>query len=185
MDSHGGGVRGLHATLISWRQQVRLLPAVPRAFARWAAPFYGWVPDLIERIRHICAWLPVLWKDRDFDQAYLVEIVQFKLSRMADHFEEHQFVGGWERQVRDIRVTVQRLERYRDSHKHGPPMPFPEHGWDWEDAPDRPGYRQLKKKPPHAAAAQLRWSRQHSAIERENWDAAWEMIRKRGRTWWD
>jgi hypothetical protein len=29
------------------------------------------------------------------------------------------------------------------------------------------------------------WDKRYHAIEEENWDAAWHMIRKRGRGWWD
>jgi hypothetical protein len=46
--------------------------------------FYG-------NIRRVCQWLPVIWKDRYFDYAYLLEILEYKLRYDAKHYR----MFGW------------------------------------------------------------------------------------------
>ena len=42
-----------------------------------------------EGIIRVFKWLPVIWKDRDFDEYYMVEILQFKLQQMAELHMKH------------------------------------------------------------------------------------------------
>lgn len=37
----------------------------------------------IENISRVVKWTPVIWKDRDWDEHYLVTVLQFKLEQMA------------------------------------------------------------------------------------------------------
>lgn len=131
------------------------------------------------RLAHIAAFLPVLWKDNDFDEGYLVKLIIVKLHRMADHFEEHHHHTGWQRQVRDIRTAIGHLERYQDPERYGPKGPDEDFDTYWEKDPET-GYSRFK-----STRALRVWGKRHDIIERENWDAAWELIRKKGRGWWD
>ena len=42
-----------------------------------------------EGVIRVFKWLPVIWKDRDFDEHYMVEILQFKLQQMAELHMKH------------------------------------------------------------------------------------------------
>lgn len=45
-----------------------------------------------EGINNLIRWFPLIWKDRDFDQQYLYEIVHKKLSNMEEFFRsEHTY----------------------------------------------------------------------------------------------
>lgn len=39
--------------------------------------------NLAAKIKRIVSWLPILWADRDWDHSFLLEIMAFKLRRMA------------------------------------------------------------------------------------------------------
>jgi len=133
----------------------------------------------------VLPWIPLLRKDEDWDISYLVRMLQFKLRRMADHIEKADHHRGCKRIARDMRITAARFDRYLDSHKYGPPYPLDEKRMlEFERVPGK-RHSRLKRKPPRDAARELRWSRQHQAIENENWNAAWETIRTHGRGWWD
>ena len=42
-----------------------------------------------EGVIRLFKWLPIIWKDRDFDEHYMVEILQFKLQQMAELHMKH------------------------------------------------------------------------------------------------
>jgi hypothetical protein len=46
-------------------------------------------------IQNLVKWFPVMWKDRDWDQRYLMEILSFKLAEMAKlHRKYGHFVNS-------------------------------------------------------------------------------------------
>lgn len=70
--------------------------------------------DIKKGIENIIKWLPIIWKDRDWDWAYLAEIMEFKLRNMADHNEKYSYHVGAEKEVRSMRVCAALLKRLRD-----------------------------------------------------------------------
>lgn len=124
------------------------------------------------RLAHICAWLPVLWRDHDFQESFLVDIVIFKLRRMGKSLETYHHHPNWERNVRECRVAAAWLERYRDPYARVPhpketPMTFEER----MKQLDRPEWKL--------------WCNRVRHVEQEGWDRAWELIKKKGQYWWD
>jgi hypothetical protein len=45
-----------------------------------------WPRRTYSRIRHTIKWLPVIWKDQDWDQAWLWEMLDFKLKSMEGFY---------------------------------------------------------------------------------------------------
>lgn len=43
-----------------------------------------------QRLKGLIAWLPVIWKDEDWDQVYLFEIMRFKICRMRQEIDKNQ-----------------------------------------------------------------------------------------------
>jgi hypothetical protein len=73
-------------------------------FVRYDIP-YGF-GNLIE-------WLPIIWRDRDYDSAYLLRVMEFKFSRMAEVFDNGHHVGH-ERDARRVRVCAAICRRMID-----------------------------------------------------------------------
>lgn len=48
-----------------------------------------WIRQVVESVGHMAVWLPVIWRDRDWDYVFLLKLIDFKLARMLDHFEQH------------------------------------------------------------------------------------------------
>jgi len=44
--------------------------------------------ETYHRLKRILDWIPILWKDYDWDHACLLRILEFKLRRMAKHHLE-------------------------------------------------------------------------------------------------
>ncbi len=63
------------------------------------------------RIKRFIAWFPVLWKDEDWDSAYLFEIMLFKISYMRQEMERDKRHVGYQRNVQDIKIAEELLKR--------------------------------------------------------------------------
>ena len=70
----------------------------------------GW-----RRIKRYIAWIPVLWKDENWDYAYLFEIMRFKISRMRKEIERNKRHVGYKEDLRQMKVAEELLRRVADS----------------------------------------------------------------------
>ena len=52
----------------------------------------------------------LLKEDRDWDWAFMLELEQFKLKRMAEYFAKSQLVHGWEQMVSEINLCVKLID---------------------------------------------------------------------------
>lgn len=68
----------------------------------------------IERIRHVFHWLPIIWRDHDFDHAYLYDILIFKLENMQKFFaSEYAWTSDAEKHALELFVAVEMLKKLR------------------------------------------------------------------------
>lgn len=65
-------------------------------------------------LNNLIDWFPFVWRDRDFDHSFLLNVMIFKLERMAKHFKTHQFTVGWEDQVAQIEECIMLLKRVEE-----------------------------------------------------------------------
>lgn len=79
-----------------WLRRMRLRLAISR---------------LLGRFRRLAYWLPVLWRDRDFDHGYLYLLVAAKARRMADFFEREGIAEDALETAADLRYLAALAER--------------------------------------------------------------------------
>ncbi len=65
----------------------------------------------LRRLKRFIAWFPVIWRDEEWDAAYLYEIMRFKISRMRADMEKAQRHTTWKRDVKNMRVAEFVLNR--------------------------------------------------------------------------
>jgi len=41
--------------------------------------------EIYHKIKRILVWIPILWRDQEWDHAFLLRILEFKLRRMANY----------------------------------------------------------------------------------------------------
>lgn len=133
-----------------------------------------------DNLRRIAAWMPLLWRDRDWDEAFLVKIVQFKLARMAKSLENGSSVTG-PKDARRIRIVIAHFDRWQDIRRFvsEPKEPFPESKLE----PTADGHWLAAHRP-----APPVWRRHWAhcdALETWHWEEAWRKIAQYGRGWWD
>jgi len=65
------------------------------------------------RVKRFLDWLPVIWNDADFDYAYLLEILQFKLKKMLEWFDSDKpNVESAPQTAKEIKEVLFCLDRY-------------------------------------------------------------------------
>ena len=57
-------------------------------------------------IKNIVKWMPIVWEDRDWDHAYIMYALRFKIKNTADYIEKHKRYEDWERDVERMRLCV-------------------------------------------------------------------------------
>ena len=67
---------------------------------------------MLSGIRNLIDWLPVIWRDRDWDWIFLIRILRLKLSRMERFFEKDAMIADRDkvaRRIREARMLTDRL----------------------------------------------------------------------------
>mgnify|MGYP003351274053 CR=1 FL=1 len=52
------------------------------------------IKRFFKRIYNLYRWFPIIWKDQDWDDYYIFEVLKFKLKNQAEH------IGGKDRHTR-------------------------------------------------------------------------------------
>ena len=79
----------------------------------------GILRRFIWRVRNVCRFLPVLWRDQPWDYAYLFALMAAKLEQMEDFYRHGETVSERAQliasEVRDCRLICERLAGEDDS----------------------------------------------------------------------
>jgi hypothetical protein len=63
-------------------------------------------------IKNLIAWVPVIWGDRDWDWAYLFEIISFKSRKMARSFRESGLSTSADDIANELEELADAIDRY-------------------------------------------------------------------------
>lgn len=84
----------------------------PKIFKRywWKYESKYFHREVWQGIKNIFKWLPIVWKDRDWDHYYIYKALQFKLKNTANYIEKRDRYVGNERDVQRLRTCVKLIE---------------------------------------------------------------------------
>ncbi len=155
------------------------------------------------RVKRIIAWIPVLWKDEDWDPAYLFEILRFKIFRMRQEIEKNKRHIGYEKTVRDMKIAESLLARMGFSdfywnlsqqlegeEKRGD-CHCPEEilGFEPEAFDSKTGeptlHRMIDFSCPYCQKARSRWHKRKNVKEKADFDYLFIHLHKKIHRWWD
>jgi len=72
--------------------------------------------DFYRRVKNVLRWLPTIWKDRDWDDSYITEILIKKLEFTRDFYLSGKAYSAEAEKVADeIKEAIDRLHMTRDS----------------------------------------------------------------------
>lgn len=76
---------------------------------------YWWVRSLPHNIYRVLTWFPIIWKDRDFDFAFFLTLMQYKMKRMREHIVQHDHLVSSKRIGKQLKYAEFLIDEYFDS----------------------------------------------------------------------
>lgn len=69
------------------------------------------ISSFFRRVYRIIQWIPIIWNDRDWDWAYALKIMDYKLKRMSDNFSSTDYHDNTEslKQIKIARTLIARI----------------------------------------------------------------------------
>ena len=110
--------------------------------------------DFYRRVKNVLRWLPTIWKDRDWDNSYITEILIKKLELTRNFYLSGKAYSAEADKVADeIKEAIDRLHMTRDSWEFYEDLAIEQLEQKWgkttfEFVPleDRPGLTEMKSK---------------------------------------
>lgn len=65
----------------------------------------------VDGIRNVIRWIPLIYRDRDWDYVYLMEIIKFKLENMEECFRKYGCTVDSKRKAKEMRICIKLLGR--------------------------------------------------------------------------
>ena len=118
-------------------------------YNEWYWKVYRWIKwdlkhfprNVKQGFKNLYKWLPIIWKDRDWDDHYIFEVLKFKLKNTADYFEEKQRFVGWESEVKYIRICESLIKKIQDDYYRMEYYDYVEHNIQIVPALDKDTYK--------------------------------------------
>jgi hypothetical protein len=76
----------------------------------------NWILGIGTGIQNIFSWLPTIYKDRNWDNFYILEIMKKKLLRQRKYLIEHNRHMGIEQINRDMTIALNLIERLQEDY---------------------------------------------------------------------
>lgn len=70
--------------------------------------------DLINGIKNIFIYLPIIWKDRDWDYLFLLDLISFKLKRMQKCFKKYSCSVDSKEDIENMQKVIDLIKTYND-----------------------------------------------------------------------
>ena len=70
--------------------------------------------QFFKRIQNLIRWFPIIWKDQDWDDHYIFEILKFKLKNQAKYISYHNRHTSAKRDAEIMMLCVRLIEKVQD-----------------------------------------------------------------------
>ena len=104
---------------------------------RWEGQY---LPKETKRgIQKVWYWLPIIWKDRDWDGHYIFEVLKHKLKAQAKYISDRDFHTRAQQDARRMRLCVSLIQKLQDDYYEMEYMDYHKDRVWFTDCEDRPG----------------------------------------------
>lgn len=93
--------------------------------------------DIAQGFRNLWKWLPIIWKDRDWDDHFIFEVLKFKIKNTAKYTEKKQRFVGWEKEVKYMKICETLIDRIQNEYYKMEYQDY--HDFDMNLVPDKNG----------------------------------------------
>ena len=98
--------------------------------------------DFLGGIKKLWYWFPVIWKDRDWDQSYIYEILKHKLRAQANYISDNDRHTRAQQDARRMRICVSLIGKCQDESYSMEYMDYHKDRIWFTPCEDKPGYSQ-------------------------------------------
>ena len=126
--------------------------AEERAKKPWIVRKLKWIPtwwnhegryihrEIKTGIKSILYWLPIIWKDRNWDHRYIFQILEHKLKAQSKYIGSRDIHTRAKRDAEVMMTCVRLLERVGEEYYSSEYTDYHKTKHWFEDVPDKPGY---------------------------------------------
>ena len=72
-----------------------------------------WFRNTLIGFKNLWTWKKIIWKDRDWDDTFLFEIIKFKISKMAESHGKVLPYQGFERNIEIMNTIVRLIDKFQ------------------------------------------------------------------------
>jgi hypothetical protein len=70
--------------------------------------------DFVRGVKNLWKWFPVIWKDRDWDDHYIFEVLKFKINKQADYIGDRNIHVSAKRDAEIMRLVNRLIKLNQD-----------------------------------------------------------------------
>jgi hypothetical protein len=74
------------------------------------------IKQFFRRISNLYRWLPIIWKDEDWDHYYIFEVLKFKLKNQAEYINKRGIHLSAKRDAEIMMTCVRLIEKIQDEY---------------------------------------------------------------------
>jgi hypothetical protein len=94
-------------------------------------------------ISNLWAWLPIIWKDRDWDSWFIYQIIEFKLRRQSNYIGRKDRHTRAQEDAKDMLICADLINKVKDSYYDSEYTDYHESEMVFTDIEDKPGYSEI------------------------------------------
>ena len=125
-------------------------------------------------IKRIFIWIPILWKQEDWDYAYIYPLLKQKLQELKKCLQEDDLHVNSNKYAMRISICLEYLDRFLNSDNY---IDYPEDGFTWEKTEKGGSILKTSKEAKRASI-------KHYDFEQENFRMFWKRFVQWHRHWW-
>jgi hypothetical protein len=91
--------------------------------------------DFIRGVKNIFKWLPIVWKDRDWDDSYIFNVLTFKLKNTAKYIGERDWHENAKRDSERMMTCVRLIEKVQEDYYSMEWLDYDNSDYDFVDFP--------------------------------------------------
>ena len=98
-------------------QENKIRPNLWQRFLLYWKFEYRYYPrNFVRGVKNLIKWGPIIWKDRDWDDSFLFEIIKFKISNMSESHGKTMTYVGSQRNVEIMDTIVRLIDKFQTEH---------------------------------------------------------------------
>ena len=121
---------------------MKMLFKNPKLWWKFEGRYYH--KDLYRGIKNLLKWIPVIWKDRNWDHTFIYDIFEHKLKLQSEYIGKYGNHVTAKRDAEIMMVCVKLIQRLKDGYYDGENHDYHKTKYWFEDIEDKPGYSTME-----------------------------------------